>query len=145
VGSRSAILVAVLLLASTAVAGCDEGMSDGPIKDICGTNIGRATASVGSGPWYIDASRKSPSAPILVAADSSPMNVRVSPDCSTGAKVSVSGAAVINVMQEIQANDGADEVLLITPVAIGRSTVTIKREASKPITVKFIVQPSQSA
>lgn len=133
----------VLLLATTVVAACG-GDADGPLKTICGTNIGRAEVTLGSGPWYIDASRQSRSAPIVVAAGSSPMNLRVSSDCSTGAKVSVSDAAVINVMQGIQAKDGADEVVVITPAGVGRSTVTIKREDSKPTTVTFIVRPSQS-
>jgi hypothetical protein len=136
---RGALIVTTVATVA-GVAGCG-GPSDGPIVTVCGANIGRAADLVGSGPFYVDASVSAPPAPVVAAAGSSPMNVRVSPNCSTGAQVSVSDGAVIEVQSEIQATDRADEVISVSPLAVGRSTVTIRRGHASPTKVTFVVKP----
>lgn len=136
--AHGALIVATVATVA-GVAGCG-GPSDGPIVTICGVNIGRAEDLVGSGPFYVDASVSAPPTPVVAAADSSPMNVRVSPNCSTGAQVSVSDGAVIKIQSEIQAMDRADEVILVSPLAAGRSTVTIRRGHASPTHVTFVVR-----
>lgn len=115
--------------------------SDGPIISICGTNTGRAEALPGDGPVYIDASLHSPKKPISAVAGSSPIHVRVSQDCSTGAKVVVSNPAVIGVQDEIRAKDGAVEVTAVNPVRPGQSTLTARRRGVPPVTVTFAIEP----
>jgi hypothetical protein len=113
------------------------------VTSICGVNIGRAGDYVGSGPFYVDASVNGPSAPVVAAAGSSPVNVRISPDCSTGAQISVSDQTVIKVESEIRATDHAEEVVSVYPLAAGRSTVTIRRAGVRPTKVTFAVGPAQ--
>lgn len=133
---RGALIIATV----TAVAGCGSP-SDGPVMSICGVTISRADDIGGSGPFYIDASVNSPSAPVVAAAGSITVNVRVSPECSTGAQVSVSDEAVIKVKGEIRATDRADEVVSVFPLAAGRSIVTIRRSGGRPTNVIFAVRP----
>jgi len=141
-GTRRLLIRAAMLLATVAaVAGCGSP-SDGPVMSICGVNIGRAEDMAGSGPFYVDASTSAPSAPVVAAPGSSPVNLRVSPDCSTGAQVSVSNEAVITVESEIRATDRADEVVSVSPLAAGRSTVTMRRAGARPTKVIFVVRPA---
>lgn len=94
VARRLVVHGAVILTTVVAVTGCSS-VSDGPVVSICGVNIGQAEVGPGSGPFYIDASVSAPSAPVTAASGANPVNVRVSPNCSTGAQVSVSDNSVI--------------------------------------------------
>ena len=47
------------------------------------------------------------------------------------------------VESEIRATDRADEVVSVHPLAVGRSTVTIRRAGARPTSVAFRVGPAQ--
>ena len=131
----------VFLGVGVLVAGACNGprYREGPVATICGTNIGRATGSTarGSGPWYVDASRPAPSSPVIAVAHTTPMNVRVSPDCAHGAVVSVSDPAVLGLSSEIRSTDGLQEVISVGPGTEGSATLMIRRAGMKPITISF--------
>jgi hypothetical protein len=137
-------LVAVIGGCGGATGLLTPGGSDGPIMTICGTNIGRAEDMAGDGPFYVDASHGSPSASVRAAAGTSPINVRVSPDCAVGAEVSASNRSVIRPLSEIRSADHAQEVISVFPLAAGRAVLTIRRGRAKPVNVTFLVGPPTS-
>jgi hypothetical protein len=135
-GSLAWALVAAAL--GTGLTGCG---ADGPIIGICGTNVGRAEDLAGDGPVYVNASSHAPGTPIVAAAGSDPMNVRVSSDCSLGARISVSNPRIIRASEEIRARDGADEVLSVYPLRAGSATLTAHRAGARPLILTFVVKP----
>lgn len=140
-----ATLVTLLAVALTGCGTGGGGSADGPIVEICGINVGRAEVRPGDGPVYVNASSHVPSAPIVSASGSAPMNVRVSSDCSVGARISVSDPRVIRATEEVRARNGADEVLSVYPLRAGRATLTASRPGTKPLTLNFIVKPAIQA
>ena len=134
--------VAVSTVLALAVTACGTLSPDGPIVPICGTNIGRASFTSGDGPFYIDATRQQRVSPVQAAAQSAPINVRVSGTCSEGAKVTVSDPHVIAVQDEIQAKNGAVEVILVSPISPGHATLTATKPGAPTITVIFAVGPA---
>ena len=60
-----------------------------------------------------------------------------------GAKIPVSDGTVIKVESEIRATNRADEVVSVSPILAGRSTVTIRRAGARPTNVTFVVRPVQ--
>ena len=114
--------VAVAILVAVCATGCGmraSGTADGPRKRICGEWIGRAEESIGSGPWYVDASAGNP-ATISAAAGSSGTWVRVSGNCARGARVSISDPAVVRVIGVVPAKNGTDVAVLVNPGSAGR-------------------------
>jgi hypothetical protein len=135
------VLATVLAVALT---GCGTGggdPADGPIIGICGTNVGRAEVGPGDGPVYVNASNHAPSAPVVSASGSAPMNVRVSSDCSVGARISVSDPRVIRASEEIRAKNGAGEVLSVYPLHAGRAILAASRPGVRTLTITFVVKP----
>jgi hypothetical protein len=55
----------------------------------------------------------------------------------------VSDGTVIKVESEIRATNRADEVVSVSPIVAGRSTVTIRRSGARPTNVTFVVRPVQ--
>ena len=128
---RSTLAALAVSAAAFAMAGCGsaEGKADGPRKQICGAWIGQAELTGRAGPWFVDASGRTPSA-IVASAGSSPTWVQVSADCERGSQVSVSNPAVISITSGIKASDGANVAVLISPLSAGRATLDI---AGRPV------------
>jgi hypothetical protein len=133
---RMVAALAAAVVASTAT-GCGS-TADGPRMQICGEWIGRAETTVGSGPWYVDASGSTPTA-VVAAVGSSPTWVQVSGDCQHGVRISISDPAVISVTSVIGASDGADAAVLISPVGAGHATLSV---AGRPAIVFTVHVPT---
>lgn len=141
---RALVVTPVGLAAAAFLSGCGGTLpvaGDGPTARVCGIGIGRAAATAGNGPVYVDASLRPPTNPIRAGAGSAPISIRVSQDCAIGAQVSVSDPKVIGVQAEIKAKDGADEVVAVNPLKRGRSTLTAHRPGVPSITVTFVIGP----
>lgn len=134
-------LVVGLTLSAGLVAGCAEApaVADGPRMQVCGQWIGRAEMSVGSGPFYIDASRRS-AVTIRAATHSSGTWLRLSADCSVGARVVISDRKVIGVASALWAKDGHEEAVLLNPGRAGRAIVTACVPGRRPHTIAVVVR-----
>jgi hypothetical protein len=130
------------LLIMLAACGDFSGPSDGSGISICGVNIGQAAeGSSGNGPFYVDATQSSVG-PVDAVAGTNPINVRVSQNCSVGARLVVSNPKVIKLQTQIKATNGTVEVVAVLPLKPGQSTLTAFQRGVSPISVTFVIRPS---
>lgn len=140
--ARPALVLAALLSAAPLLEGCGAGgLADGPREQVCGQWIGRAEQTVGSGPWYVDASTGA-EVEIRAAAGSSGTWIRLTDTCAHGAQVTTSDDRIAALGPIVRAEDGRAAAILVHPEAVGRATVTVHDREETAVTVVVTSPPS---
>lgn len=139
---RAGSLALSASIAVVALGGCGAQMSDGPIIKVChGPNFGRPVFTQGDGPIYLNISRRAPTSPIRAALHTPAMYLRISANCSLGAAFSVANPAVVGVRAQVEAENGAAEVISVSPDAVGDSVIRYTPPSSAPQSVVIQVLP----
>lgn len=144
---RFALLAAAMAFATAA---CAES-SDGVRRSICGTWIGSPADGIDRSPWYLDVTGGPPPAAVKLYLDPehpeitlSIVNLRVSDDCAHGATTTLSGARLLDVGNEVHADDRRTIVALIQPRHVGRTTLVVGRPGQPSIRVPFVIRRANS-
>jgi hypothetical protein len=90
-----------------------------------------------AGPWYVDATGGARPPAVSASIGASPTWVKVSTDCENGTQVSVSDPTVIAITGVVEASNGDDVAVLISPQGTGQAVLNV---AGRPV-MTFSVHP----